>query len=101
MTLQRIHILIYGRVQGVFFRKYTFELASSLNLTGFVRNRFNGSVEAVFEGDIEKIKKAIEWCHNGPPHASVQGVEIVSDEILSGPNDSRKFTSFSIESDQI
>lgn len=98
MTIQRTHIIIYGRVQGVFFRQSTFDLANNLELTGFVRNKSNGSVEAVFEGNNEKIKEMIQWCHHGPPYASVQGIEIVSDEIFENKEGSRKYSSFSIES---
>lgn len=98
MSLQRTHIFIYGRVQGVFFRQSTFELAQQLGLSGFVRNRFNGSVEAFFEGDEQKVSEIIEWCNHGPRFASVQGVEVVSNETFSESTSTKKFTSFNIES---
>lgn len=96
MTLKRVHIFIYGRVQGVFFRASTYEMAQQYNLTGYVRNRMIGSVEAILEGDEEMVTKMIEWCKVGPPHASVQGVEIVTDEQIS----TKLYKSFSIESTQ-
>ena len=98
MTLQRTHVFIYGRVQGVFFRQSTFEHAQLLGLTGFVRNRFNGSVEALFEGDEQIVSEMIEWCHHGPQYASVQGVEVVSDENFNENSVPKKYQSFSIES---
>ena len=72
----RCHIFISGRVQGVFFRYYTQERAKSLGLTGWVRNLPDGKVEAVFEGEKEKIEKIIEWMRKGPPLAKVEKVEI-------------------------
>ena len=97
MTIQRTHVRIYGRVQGVFFRQSTYELAHKYKITGYVRNRLNGFVEAVFEGDEANVRKIIEWSKNGPKFASVQGVEIVSTEIV--PNENEKlYQSFSIES---
>ncbi len=60
-----------GLVQGVFFRANAQECARSLGLTGWVRNRPDGSVEAVFEGDEDKVKDAIEWCSSKQPHAHV------------------------------
>ena len=97
MTIQRTHVRIYGRVQGVFFRQSTFELAQEYKLTGYVRNRLNGSVEAVFEGDESNVRKIIEWSKNGPNFASVQGIEIVSTEIVLNETE-KLYQSFSIES---
>jgi len=73
----RCHIFISGRVQGVFFRYYTQERAKSLGLTGWVRNLPDGKVEAVFEGEKEKIEKMIEWMRKGPPLAKVEKVDII------------------------
>ena len=98
MTVLRSHLFIYGRVQGVFFRQSTFELARRYNLTGYVRNRRNGSVEAFFEGSDDNVNQMIEWCHSGPSQASVQGVEVVSTETFSDSNFTKLYQSFSIES---
>ena len=97
MTIQRTHVRIYGRVQGVFFRQSTYELAHKYKITGYVRNRLNGFVEAVFEGDEANVRKIIEWSKNGPKFASVQGVEIVSTEIVVNETE-KLYQSFSIES---
>ncbi len=74
MEKARAHLIIEGRVQGVFFRQHTQEMAEGLGLTGWVKNRPDGSVEAVFEGDLERVNKAVEWCRRGPPQAGVASV---------------------------
>jgi acylphosphatase len=76
MARIRAHVWISGRVQGVFFRAHTKELADELGLTGWVRNLPDGRVEAVFEGEEDAVKEAIEWCKRGPPLASVEKVEV-------------------------
>lgn len=73
-TLQ-LHVSITGTVQGVFFRAETKRAADSLNVRGWVRNRRDGSVEAVFEGDEEAIKSMVQWCRTGPRAASVDQVQ--------------------------
>ncbi|TNF55030.1 acylphosphatase [bacterium] len=75
MEKERVHVLIKGQVQGVFFRSNTKEMASALGLSGCVRNLLDGSVEAIFEGPKDKLKKAVQWCHKGPPGASVTQVD--------------------------
>lgn len=72
----RVHILISGLVQGVFFRAYTKEKAQELELTGWVRNLPTGQVEAVFEGNRENIEKIIEWAKKGPPTARVDDIKV-------------------------
>jgi len=67
----RAHVYIGGNVQGVFFRARTRALAESLALSGWVRNLYDGRVEAVFEGERESVEKAIEFCKRGPPGAYV------------------------------
>lgn len=76
MVRVRAHVWISGRVQGVFFRAHTKEVAEKLGLTGWVRNLPDGRVEAVFEGEEEAVKEAIEWCKRGPPLAKVERVEV-------------------------
>jgi acylphosphatase len=73
---KRVEIRIYGRVQGVFFRAYTEDVAGGLGVKGFVRNEPDGSVYVVAEGEEEKLKKLIEWCHKGPPGAMVRKVDV-------------------------
>lgn len=72
----QVHLYISGIVQGVFFRSHTQEAARGLELTGWVRNLRDGRVEVVAEGPKDKIEQLIQWCHEGPPEASVNNVEI-------------------------
>jgi acylphosphatase len=83
MDKVRKHLIISGRVQGVFFRSSTQDKAASLGLSGWVRNTSDGKVEAVFEGDREAVDEMISWCHKGPSPASVDKVRI-SEEAPSG-----------------
>ena len=86
----RAHVFVEGHVQGVFFRAETREAASRFGVTGWVRNLYDGRVEAVFEGGEEEVECAVAWCHTGPPHAVVTHVE-VSREPYTGT-----FSTFSI-----
>ena len=76
--MKRIHVLISGKVQGVFFRAEAQRAAMDLNLTGWVRNLPDGRVETVFEGEDTNVDKMLAWCHHGPPAARVQ--EVIADE---------------------
>lgn len=72
----RAHVYVSGRVQGVFFRSDTRDEAVRHGVTGWVRNLPDGRVEAVFEGEKEKVDKLIEFCRRGPPGARVTKVEV-------------------------
>jgi acylphosphatase len=74
--MKRVHLFVSGRVQGVFFRAHTRDLAQKLGLSGFVRNLPDGRVEVVAEGPEEKLQELIEFCYRGPPLAHVTHVEI-------------------------
>lgn len=78
--MKRAHVFISGRVQGVFYRSNTRKKALELGLAGWVRNLWDGRVEAVFEGEESEIQKVIEWCHRGPAHSSVDKVEMYWEE---------------------
>jgi len=69
-------VIISGRVQRVFFRAFTRDMALSLQIKGYVRNLPSGQVEAVFAGPREKVEKAISWCQEGPPNSAVHKVEV-------------------------
>lgn len=73
-----VRLKIKGRVQGVFFRQSTCQEARKLNLSGWVKNNLDGSVEALVEGSDESVRTLIAWCHEGPPSARVDSV-IVED----------------------
>ncbi len=74
--MERVHVLISGRVQGVFFREETRRLAAALGATGWVRNRADGRVEALFEGEAVVVARLLDWCHDGPTRARVTDVAI-------------------------
>ena len=74
--MSRARVRIHGRVQGVFFRAEAAQRARSLRLAGWVRNCPDGSVEAVFEGDDERVSSMVEWCRRGPSGARVDGVDV-------------------------
>ncbi len=88
--MKRVRVIISGKVQGVFFRAYTQQVARSLNLTGWVRNLRSGAVEALFEGREEDIDEMIAWCRKGPGLARVDHVA-VNEEPYAG-----EFQQFSI-----
>ena len=85
-----VKVRVEGRVQGVNFRAFTSEYARRLGLNGYVRNLSDGSVEAVIEGDSEKVQRLIEALKKGPPAAYVTGV-FVQEEKPTG-----KFVGFDI-----
>ena len=72
----RVHAVISGRVQGVCYRLETRTAARSRGVTGWVRNKADGRVEAVFEGNRPDVDSMLAWCHEGPPAARVSGVEV-------------------------
>jgi acylphosphatase len=86
----RAHLLISGRVQGVCFRLETERTAVRLNVSGWVRNRPDGTVEAVLEGNVGNVEEMLSWCQQGPPLSRVDHVD-VSWEVYSG-----KYTGFDI-----
>jgi acylphosphatase len=71
---KRIHVIVEGRVQGVYFRAYTKDAAVKLGLSGWVRNRPDGSVEALIEGEKTAVKKMLQWLNKGSPHSLVETV---------------------------
>jgi len=76
----RAHVFVSGLVQGVSFRYYTARMAQRLGLSGWVRNLYDERVEAVFEGEKEKVEEAVEYCRHGPPNARVSNIEIKWEE---------------------
>ncbi|MBI4683713.1 MAG: acylphosphatase [Nitrospirae bacterium] len=90
MEKAQAHLLISGRVQGVFYRSFTEDVALSLGLKGWVKNCSDGMVEAVFEGKKEDIEKAIILCHKGPPASKVNSIDVKWEKFTN------EFDSFSI-----
>nr|GMD39097.1 acylphosphatase-like isoform X1 [Ipomoea batatas] len=73
---QMVRAVIKGRVQGVFYRDWTVENAKELGLKGWVRNRRDGTVEALFSGSPEKVEEMEQRCRRGPPAAMVTGFDV-------------------------
>jgi acylphosphatase len=89
--MKRLHLIISGRVQGVFFRHNTNKIANKLGLTGFVRNLGNGCVEIIAEGNEEKLKELIAFCRKGPENSSIDDVKIQYEEAKN------EFNTFSVK----
>jgi acylphosphatase len=76
----RRRLIVHGRVQGVFFRESTRRLALQHKVAGWVANRWDGSVEAVFEGDDDAVERLVGFCRDGPRGAEVERVEVSGEE---------------------
>lgn len=74
--MKRAKVIVRGAVQGVFFRADARDRARSLGLAGWVRNVPDGTVEAVLEGDDERVESMVEWCRRGPVGARVEEIEV-------------------------
>ncbi len=86
----QLHVMISGRVQGVWYRACTKQKAEELGLMGWVKNTPDGNVEAIFEGEESTVKKIIAWCRVGPPLAQVDDVKIIRKRVIGN------FTDFAI-----
>ena len=78
-------MVVHGRVQGVFFRDSTRRQADSLGVSGSVRNRGDGAVEAVFEGPAASVERMIAFVREGPDRARVERIEVVKEEPRGEP----------------
>ena len=90
MNQQRVHLLVSGKVQGVFFRQALKVMAIKNNVTGWVRNLDDGRVEALLEGDIDGVNTVVEWAHGGPANSRVDDVEIKNEDFKD------EFTDFEV-----
>jgi acylphosphatase len=84
------HILVSGRVRGVFFRENTQRKAKKLGINGWIKNLSGGKVEAVFEGDKKSVEKIVKWAKKGPILAKVENIDIEWQEYFG------EFTAFEI-----
>jgi acylphosphatase len=89
--MPQIQATVHGRVQGVGFRYNTLQIAQELRVTGFVRNRSDGTVEIVAEGSDDQLNELIDWVHRGPSGAQVTQVDVTKSD------DQSRFDRFSIE----
>ncbi|XP_014512731.1 uncharacterized protein LOC106771291 [Vigna radiata var. radiata] len=85
-------VVIKGRVQGVFYRNWTIENATQLGLKGWVRNRKDGSVEALFSGSVDAVQEMEQRCRRGPPDALVTGLQVFPSDDDPGTGFQRKPT---------
>jgi acylphosphatase len=79
MGVIRVRAVVEGRVQGVFYRDSCRREAQRLGVSGWVRNRPDGSVEVVAEGPRERVEGLLTWCRQGPPRASVTGLSVTDE----------------------
>jgi acylphosphatase len=77
---ERAHVFVSGHVQGVSYRDATRSQAEQLGLSGWVRNTQDGQVEAVFEGDPDKVQQMVEWCKSGPSSADVEELSVDNEQ---------------------
>jgi len=82
MTLVRRRIVVHGRVQGVFFRDSAQREAERHGLTGWVRNRDDGAVEAVVQGGAEAVDAFVSWARQGPSSADVDSANVADETVV-------------------
>jgi acylphosphatase len=76
----RRRVVVHGLVQGVFFRDTCRREARAAGVAGWVRNRPDGTVEAVFEGAEEPVRRMVDWCRTGPRYADVDRVDVIEEQ---------------------
>ncbi len=82
--MKTLHVIVYGQVQGVNFRRFVKEKALQLHLTGWIKNNTDGTVEAVFEGEKVQLQEILVFCKRGIPRANVEKVKGEWGDILTG-----------------
>jgi acylphosphatase len=78
-SVLRAHVVVHGLVQGVWFRESTRREAEAHGVHGWVRNREDGTVEAVFEGEPHAVAQVVTWCRIGPPRAEVTAIDVTEE----------------------
>ncbi len=84
-NVKSVHVVVTGRVQGVFYRRWTQERARTLGVSGWVRNREDGAVEAVLSGAGSAVDALLTECRDGPPAARVEAVNVREADPVEGP----------------
>jgi acylphosphatase len=85
--IKRIHAIVHGQVQGVFFRETTRQEAQKLGLIGWVRNLADGTVETEFQGEEKTVKRLLEWLPQGSPMSHVTRVDSRETDHVSGESE--------------
>lgn len=80
-SVRTVHVRVEGRVQGVGYRAWVERTARTIGLTGWVRNRRDGSVEITLQGPVERVDEMLRLCEHGPPDAEVTNVEILGEGV--------------------
>ncbi len=75
--METVHLLISGKVQGVFFRQTAAKMAERFHISGWIKNKYDSKVEALVTGEPDDIKSFVNWCKTGPEKANVENVAIV------------------------
>jgi acylphosphatase len=84
VSVRRVRVVVHGRVQGVWFRQSTVEVAERHGATGWVRNRHDGGVEAEVQGPPDAVDPVLAHCRTGPPRAVVTGVDVTEVPPIDG-----------------
>ncbi|MDE1845642.1 MAG: acylphosphatase [Thaumarchaeota archaeon] len=82
MNSKRVHLLVEGRVQGVYFRQGMMETAEKNNVLGWVRNLLDNKVEAILEGNDSNVEAVVEWARFGPAGAVVQELQVIEEKYV-------------------
>ncbi len=80
--METFHLIISGKVQGVFFRETSRKVAEQLHIKGWIKNTFDGKVEALITGEEKEVNEFVNWCRQGPDRASVEEVKISKKQIV-------------------
>ena len=88
--METVHLIISGKVQGVFYRASAKKKAEELNINGWIKNTREGNVEAMISGEKEAVDRFVRWCKAGPERAVVEDVRVYIKELL-------EFDSFKVE----
>ncbi len=89
--MKRVKLKIHGKIQGVFFRYTAKQIADKLKVKGWIKNNFDGTIDAVIEGKDEAVDEMVKWCKAGPTNSIVEKVDI-REEYYKG-----EFKEFKIE----
>ena len=86
MKKKRVHAIVHGRVQGVYFREYTRRQAAHLELNGWVKNMPDRTVETAFEGEADSVASMVKWLYTGSPASTVTRVDIREEDSREEPS---------------